>query len=278
MGRNKRPLYGVVASDSRSPRDGRFIEDLGRYEPLNEPEGISLKNERVLYWLEQGAQPTDTVRSILSKHGLMLALHMKRKGASDDEIWTAVEKHRSSWQEASQAKEKETAKDRRIAALALEETRANEIAAELRKKRAEVEAKAQAELEKARDAAAQERERAAEEARVEQESANVEQVKADSPEQPEEGAEVVADPVEDSAGETEKEEASPEPVDQEVVEPESVPEETPVTEASEPEVVAEDEAAEPDAKVKKAADEAPVEEAEASATEKTDSDEGEPKA
>ena len=85
-GAKKRPFYHVVVTDSRNKRDGRFIEDPGRYEPLDDPEGVKLNNERILYWLENGAQPTDTVRSILSKHGLMLALHMKRKGSSDDEI------------------------------------------------------------------------------------------------------------------------------------------------------------------------------------------------
>ena len=77
MGRKKRPVFGVVAADSRFPRDGRYIEDLGRYEPLDEPNSVKLNNERILYWLENGAQPSDTVRSILSKHGLMLALHMR---------------------------------------------------------------------------------------------------------------------------------------------------------------------------------------------------------
>ena len=135
MGRKKRPIYGLVAADARSPRDGRFIEDLGRYEPLNEPEIVTLKNDRILYWLQHGAEPTDTVRSILSKHGLMLALHMKRKGASDDEIWTAVDSHRSKWTEITSSKVKETAKDRLAAVLAAEESRAKEKAAELAKKR-----------------------------------------------------------------------------------------------------------------------------------------------
>ena len=64
MGRKKRPIYAVVAADVRSPRDGRYIEDIGRYEPLNEPAVVTLRDDRALYWLEQGAQPTDTVRSL----------------------------------------------------------------------------------------------------------------------------------------------------------------------------------------------------------------------
>ena len=68
MGRKKRPIYGLVAADSRSPRDGRFIEDLGRYNPLAEPATVELKRERVLYWLDQGAQPSDRVKSLLKAH------------------------------------------------------------------------------------------------------------------------------------------------------------------------------------------------------------------
>ncbi|MCZ6758030.1 MAG: 30S ribosomal protein S16, partial [Bacteroidetes bacterium] len=169
MGRKKRPIYGVVASDSRFPRDGRFIEDLGRYQPLDASENVKLKNERVLYWLENGAQPTDTVRSILSKQGLMLALHMKRKGSSDEEIWSAVEIHRAKRAEIESSAVKETAKDKRAAVLAAEEDRAKEKAAEEAKKRADLEAKAEAEMKKAREAAVEDREKAAEEARVEQE-------------------------------------------------------------------------------------------------------------
>ena len=174
MGRKKRPVYGVVAADSRFPRDGRYIEDLGRYEPLDDPDSVKLNNERVLYWLENGAQPSDTVRSILSKHGLMLALHMRRKGSGDEEIWSAVESHRSKWAEIESSTVKETAKEKRAAVLLAEEGRAKEKAAEAAKKRAKLEAKAEAEMDKAREAAVEEREKAAEEARVEQEAANVE--------------------------------------------------------------------------------------------------------
>ncbi|HAY37835.1 MAG TPA: 30S ribosomal protein S16, partial [Bacteroidetes bacterium] len=72
MGRKKRPIYAIVSADARSPRDGRYIEDLGRYAPLDEPATMSLKNDRILHWLEAGAQPSDTVRSLLSKEGIML--------------------------------------------------------------------------------------------------------------------------------------------------------------------------------------------------------------
>jgi small subunit ribosomal protein S16 len=66
-GARKNPFYRIVVADSESPRDGRFIEILGTYNPLAEPAAVDLKQSRVQYWLEQGAKPTDTVRSIIKK-------------------------------------------------------------------------------------------------------------------------------------------------------------------------------------------------------------------
>ena len=67
MGAKKAPYYRVVVADSRSPRDGRFIEDLGTYDPMAEGNKLNLDVERVKYWVSQGAQPTDTVRGLLKK-------------------------------------------------------------------------------------------------------------------------------------------------------------------------------------------------------------------
>ncbi len=67
MGAKKAPYYRVVVADSRSPRDGRFIEELGVYDPMAEGEKLKLDAERVKYWISQGAQPTDTVRGLLKK-------------------------------------------------------------------------------------------------------------------------------------------------------------------------------------------------------------------
>ncbi len=69
MGAKKKPFYRIVAADSRFPRDGRFIEELGTYNPLVEPAQITVDAERVQKWLADGAQPTDTVRSLLKKSG-----------------------------------------------------------------------------------------------------------------------------------------------------------------------------------------------------------------
>ena len=75
MGSKKSPFYRVVVADSRSPRDGRFIETVGTYNPLVEENQVTLKEDRVLAWLADGAQPSDTVRNILSREGVMKKFH-----------------------------------------------------------------------------------------------------------------------------------------------------------------------------------------------------------
>ncbi|MEZ4562445.1 MAG: 30S ribosomal protein S16 [Thermomicrobiales bacterium] len=70
MGAKKRPSYRIVAADSRSPRDGDFIETVGFYDPLTEPSTIKVDIERARHWLSVGAQPTDTVRSLLTRAGV----------------------------------------------------------------------------------------------------------------------------------------------------------------------------------------------------------------
>lgn len=75
MGTKKRPFYRIVAADSRSPRDGKFIEIVGTYNPIMEPAEIKINSEVALKWLNQGAIPTDTVRDLLSKQGIMKAYH-----------------------------------------------------------------------------------------------------------------------------------------------------------------------------------------------------------
>ena len=74
-GSKKRPFYRIVVADSRSPRDGRFIETVGTYNPLTQPEQVTLKEEAIMGWLNNGAQPSDTVRNILSKEGVMKKFH-----------------------------------------------------------------------------------------------------------------------------------------------------------------------------------------------------------
>lgn len=78
MGSKKRPFYRIVVADSRSPRDGRFIETVGTYNPLVAENQVTLKEERVMEWLNNGAQPSDTVRNILSKAGVMKKFHEQK--------------------------------------------------------------------------------------------------------------------------------------------------------------------------------------------------------
>lgn len=68
-GAKKRPFYRIVVTDGASPRDGRFLENIGTYNPLRDPAEVTLKTDRVQYWLQQGAIPTDTVRSLLKNNG-----------------------------------------------------------------------------------------------------------------------------------------------------------------------------------------------------------------
>lgn len=71
MGAHKKPFYRVVVADSRTPRDGRFIEELGTYDPLKDPAEIKIDAEKAQKWLDNGAQPTETVRSLLKKSGII---------------------------------------------------------------------------------------------------------------------------------------------------------------------------------------------------------------
>ncbi|NLV87249.1 MAG: 30S ribosomal protein S16 [Clostridiales bacterium] len=67
MGAKKNPYYRIIVADSRSPRDGKFIEEIGTYDPLTTPVGVTVNSERAKYWISNGAQPTETVRSLLKK-------------------------------------------------------------------------------------------------------------------------------------------------------------------------------------------------------------------
>jgi len=79
-GRKKQPSYRIVIADSRSPRDGKFIEVIGQYNPRQGEQALNLETERVNYWLDSGAQPTDTVRSLLRKAGILKSRHEARLG------------------------------------------------------------------------------------------------------------------------------------------------------------------------------------------------------
>jgi small subunit ribosomal protein S16 len=139
-GRKRRPYYYIVAADSRSPRDGRFIERLGSYNPNTDPASIILDFDKAVDWVMKGAQPTDTVRSILSREGVMLKKHLLegvRKGAFDE---AEAERRFDVWKKDKEQKliatieklknESETERSKRMEAeTKVKETRAEAIAA-----------------------------------------------------------------------------------------------------------------------------------------------------
>ncbi len=90
MGRRKRPFYRIVAIDSRTRRDGPEIERLGWFDPLKTDVAIDLKEDRIIHWLEQGAQLSEKVNTIFSSTGLQYKLHLMREGKSEEEIAAAL--------------------------------------------------------------------------------------------------------------------------------------------------------------------------------------------
>lgn len=160
-GRKGYAFYHIVTADSRAPRDGKFIERLGSYNPNTNPATIDLNFDRALYWVSCGAQPTDTVRNILSEQGVMMKYHLLggvKKGAFDD---AEAEKRFEAWKEAKEAKldnkksglkeaERAEHKKRLEAEVAYNKAKAEELA----KKQAEARAEAAAAEAAAAEAAA----------------------------------------------------------------------------------------------------------------------------
>ena len=138
-GRKKAPFYHIVIADSRAPRDGRFIESIGSYNPITNPATIELDFDKALDWLQKGAQPTDTCRAILSYKGVMMKKHLLegvKKGALTEE--QAEEKFQA-WMKEKEAKiqtkvdslkkgEDAEAKKRLDAETKVREARAEELA------------------------------------------------------------------------------------------------------------------------------------------------------
>ena len=91
-GKKKQPIYRIVAADGRYKRDGRFLERVGLYNPNTDPMTIDLKENRVMYWLGVGATPTDTVKNLLSRKGIMLKWTLTKKGKDEATITAEMEK------------------------------------------------------------------------------------------------------------------------------------------------------------------------------------------
>lgn len=195
IGRKKIPVFSIIATDSRNARDGRYIEDLGRYYPLEQPAEVQLDEERILYWLDNGARPSDTVRSILSKRGLMLWHHLKLKGKSEDEIREKVNEHLKQLAEKGDDI-KVTAKMRRENALEAERERA-------RQREQEAQERAQVQQEAAAEATPVDTSNDADEAASDEDAPDAEEPDAPADTDDAEDAEAAAEPdeaqVEDEA-------------------------------------------------------------------------------
>ena len=140
-GRKKQALYDVVVADARAPRDGRYIEKIGRYNPNTDPATVELNEEKAFEWVMKGAQPTDTVRAMLSYRGIMLKKHLQigvNKGAITQE---EADKKFNAWLEDKEGKIQ--AKRERLAKVAADtakarkeaETKVKEARAEALKKK-----------------------------------------------------------------------------------------------------------------------------------------------
>lgn len=173
MGRKRRPFYRIIVADERSPRDGRNIESIGTYNPIVDPPEIRVDENRVFYWLDNGVQPTDTVRSILKKEGLLHKRFLQKRGFDEARLteemkkWEVLQIEKKKQAEAAAEnvlKEKQKAKEQEEKAKAEEEAKA----------KAEEEAKAKAAEAKAAEEASAEAESVQEEAPEEPSSAAAE--------------------------------------------------------------------------------------------------------
>ena len=163
-GRKGYAFYSIVIADARAPRDGKFTEKIGTYNPNTNPATVDLNFDRALYWVETGAQPSDTVRNILSREGVYMMKHLRggvKKGAFDEaamqnkfDAWKADKVKGAEAVRASEAKAKKEAAAKELEA----EKKINEAIAKkvAEKKAAEAAAKAEAEAAKAAEAQANE--------------------------------------------------------------------------------------------------------------------------
>ena len=79
MGKKRNPIYRIVVADSRAPRDGKFIEEIGYYNPVSQPKQVKINDEKAVKWLSNGAQPTDTVKTLLVNNGVMEKFEASKK-------------------------------------------------------------------------------------------------------------------------------------------------------------------------------------------------------
>ena len=178
MGKKRQPIYKLVAADVRSPRDGRFIESIGLYNPKTEPSTVEINEERALYWLSVGAQPTTTVKNLLSAEGILYKIELMKKGLSDADLDKAM----AEWQLDRQTK-KSNAKSKAEKAKAEAEEAKAKAKADAEKAEAEAKAKEEAEAKAKEEAEAKAKAEAettvADETKIETEPAQAEEQKSE---------------------------------------------------------------------------------------------------
>ena len=192
MGRRKRPFYRIVAIDSRTRRDGPEIERLGWFDPLKTDIAIDLKEDRIIHWLEQGAQLSEKVNTIFSSTGLQYKLHLMREGKSEEEIAAAL----TEWQLGQEEKRARIA-EKKLAKKKAKTPVADETAEDSPK---ETEKSAEVEAAPAEESADVEETPVENEPEVEAEvSGDSGETVEEPPEETEKSAEVEAAPAEESA-------------------------------------------------------------------------------
>jgi len=130
MGKKKQPFYRIVAIDSRSRREGEYIEKLGHYNPLTHPEEIVIDREKAIKWLDIGAIPSDTVRSFMRHNGIILEWDLRRKGLEPDRIAEELKKWEVLQLERQKRREAKAAMAKRDKAQVEEESPKQEVAEE----------------------------------------------------------------------------------------------------------------------------------------------------
>jgi len=214
MGRRKRPFYRIVAIDSRKRRDGAEIERLGWYDPLKVENTIELKLDRIIHWLNEGAQTSETVDNIFKENGLKYRLHLMKEGKNEDEIEALI----SDWQNNQEQKRIKVLEQKEAKKLAASKAKIAEVEAEVAAAEAVEKAPAEAPVEEVAETAEEVPTEAVEEAPVEV----AEEAPAEAP------VEEVAETVEEAPEEV----AEEAPAEAAEGAPEEVAEEAPAEEKS----------------------------------------------
>jgi small subunit ribosomal protein S16 len=134
-GKKKQPFYRIVAIDSRVARDGKYLDNLGTYNPRTEPAAVAINSDRAFYWLLQGAKPSDTVHNLLRQQGVMMRWHLQKRGLDEAKIgeemqkWQALQAEKQKRQEARREQKKQQRQAKKAASAAKPEGEAASAAA-----------------------------------------------------------------------------------------------------------------------------------------------------